>query len=150
MIRSLTLPRPGTVVTFGYLWRDEAKAGHDRPLKGRPCLVMGVRCKDGVVQAALVAITHTPQMDDAMLEMPGSFQKAAGLDGATNYVVVGECNLVTWPAGDQPPMTAIGQVPLGFFSDVQKGLLRVRDQQRLRVVDRGHVRARAPRRSRSR
>ena len=70
---SIPDPTPGLVISYFYLWRQEAAKGRDEGSKKRPCVVvLATRSDEGSDKTALVApITHSPPDDpSAAVEIP--------------------------------------------------------------------------------
>lgn len=66
-------PEPGLVISYSYLWSEEAAAGHAEGRKNRPCaILLVVQIAEGehpIVTAA--PITHSPPDDPGIaIEIP--------------------------------------------------------------------------------
>lgn len=66
-------PEVGFVISYSYLWGDEAAAGHVEGRKPRPCaIVMAVqRSEERPPLVAVVPITHSPHPDpETAIQIP--------------------------------------------------------------------------------
>lgn len=101
----MAIPEPevGLVISYSYLWSDEAEAGHVEGRKDRPsAIVMVVKSSEGKAPVvAVVPITHTPHRNpDATVELPPAVKRHLGLDDERSWVVVDDLNVFTWPGFD--------------------------------------------------
>ena len=107
---SLTEPRPGLVIRYAYLWRDEAARGQEEG-KHRPCaVVLAARRGPGDLLTAVVApVTHAPPNNPKhAIEIPAQTKRRLGLDEARSWIKTDELNMFTWPGPDLRP---IGRAP---------------------------------------
>ena len=96
-------PEVGLVVSYSYLWSDEAAAGHVEGRKARPsAIVMAIRQnEEEPTQVAVVPITHSPHSDpQSAIEIPPRVAGHLGLDGDPSWVVLDELNVFAWPGYD--------------------------------------------------
>ena len=96
-------PEVGLVVSYSYLWSNEAAAGHVEGRKPRPCaIVMAVRpAEDRPLQVTVVPITHSPHSaPESAVEIPRRVAEHLGLDSDSSWVVLDEVNVFTWPGYD--------------------------------------------------
>jgi hypothetical protein len=98
-------PRPGLVVRYSYLWRDEARQGREEGAKDRPCVVVLVVEMEGKAARVRVApITHTPpDAPGSGVEIPAQTKRRLGLDAAPSWIITTETNVFTWPGPDLRP-----------------------------------------------
>jgi hypothetical protein len=129
---SIPEPKPGLVVRYDYLWRQESaqgrKQGKDRPT----CLVAA---SDSAVRpryVVLLPITHTaPSGETIGIEIPAAVGQAIGLDDSPSWVVVSEHNVDEWPNGGLSPVPgkpgafAYGFLPPGLFARIKAGFLEL-------------------------
>ena len=76
-------PEVGLVISYSYLWSDEAEAGHVEGRKNRPCaIVLVVQQTEGNAPAVtVVPITHSPHRNpEAAIEIPPAIKRHLGLD----------------------------------------------------------------------
>lgn len=132
-------PRPGLVIRYAYLWRDEARTGRDEGAKDRPCvIVLAVENQPGGRMVTVAPMTHSPPRTagDAV-ELPELTKQRLGLDGDRSWVVVTEVNRFVWPGPDLRPVTA-GRWDYGLVSgDLLRAVReRMATYHRLSVVRR--------------
>ncbi len=121
-------PQPGLVISYAYLWSDEAEQGMVEGRKDRPCAIVIAREDPGEAgrqQVAVVPITHTPPHDpDAAIEIPARVKQHLGLDSDPSWVILDELNVFTWPGYDLRPIrrgdpsVAYGFLPPKFFDSL--------------------------------
>lgn len=99
---ALPSPRPGLVIGYSYLWRDEADRGVDEGRKDRPCVVvLTVRTIGGETIVTVAPITHTPptRPENAVF-LPSSTKARLGLDDQPSWIATNDLNQFTWPGFD--------------------------------------------------
>ena len=103
---ALPEPKPGLVIRYAYLWRNEAQRGRDEASKDRPCAVILASQKEGNATRVWVApVTHTsPLRDTTAIEIPAATKQRLGLDQAPSWIVTNELNSFTWPGPDIRPV----------------------------------------------
>jgi uncharacterized protein YifN (PemK superfamily) len=85
-------PEVGLVISYSFLWNEEAQQGKVEGSKDRPCaIVMAVetdrRDAGNPYQVAVVPITHLPHHDpDVAVEIPLAVKKHLGLDDERSWV----------------------------------------------------------------
>ena len=87
--------RPGSIITYPYLWRWQSERGETEGRKERPvCVVIVVVGADGLTHLALLAISsRPPTASEVALEVPEIERRRAGLsDFRKAWVTVGEYN----------------------------------------------------------
>ena len=114
-------PQPGLVISYAYLWSEEAELGRVEGRKDRPCaIVVAVETPDPVPRkrVAVVPITHAPPGDPGMaIEIPRRVKEHLGLDGERSWVILDEFNVLAafrssahqepeWPCGLRLSATA--------------------------------------------
>jgi hypothetical protein len=124
----MTIPRPerGLVISYSYLWREEAEAGHLEGRKDRPCaIVLASEIDDGEVIVTVAPITHAlPLRAEFAVEIPAQIKRRIGLDLERSWVVADEVNRFVWPGFDLRPVAgkqgsfAYGLLPPKFFNRV--------------------------------
>src|ERR1700677_3355483 len=75
-------PEVGLVISYSYLWSDEAEVGHVEGRKNRPCaIVLVVQQAEAKAPAAtVVPITHSPHRNpEAAIEIPAAIKHHLGL-----------------------------------------------------------------------
>lgn len=128
-------PEVGRVISYAYLWSDEAADGHVEGRKPRPCaIIMAVHHVDErPPQVAVVPITHNPHPDPrTAIEIPRRVAEHLGLDTHTSWVILEDVNVFTWPGYDlrQIPGQAgrydYGLLPPKFFEKLIKRFTELR------------------------
>ena len=116
MMRSENL-RPGTIVTYPYLWRWQRDRGETEGRKERPvCVVVAVRSeKDAVTHLALLAISsQPPHPDRTRLEVPEIECRRGGLSTLKRaWISIDEYN---YDIAEHSYYFDMRQEPLGRFS----------------------------------
>jgi hypothetical protein len=99
-------PKPGLVIRYAYLWREQAEAGRDEAVKDRPCAVVLATKRSGGSTIVVVApITHAPPRDARFgVAIPASAKARLGLDDEPSWVVTTDLNYFTWPGPDIRPV----------------------------------------------
>lgn len=100
-------PEAGLVISYSYLWSDEAAEGHVEGRKHRPCaIVLVVQQAEGRGPVVTVApITHSPPSSlNAVIEIPLAVKRHLGLDDEPSWVVLDDFNVFTWPGFDLRPV----------------------------------------------
>lgn len=140
-------PEPGLVISYSFLWSDEAAAGRAEGRKTRPCAIVlaiapDARLPDGK-RVVVLPITHTRPTDaDAAVGLPCGVQRHLGLDDAPSWVIVDELNVFGWPGFDlrhipgRPGQYAYGYLPPRFFDQLRDRLRERRARGRLKTISR--------------
>lgn len=103
-------PKPGLVISYSYLWSEEADRGQVEGRKNRPCAIVLAleppNAEDGKPQqVAVVPITHSPPHDlNVAIEIPLRVKAHLGMDGERSWIVLNELNIFTWPGFDLRPI----------------------------------------------
>jgi len=100
-------PEVGLVISYSYLWSDEAEAGHVEGRKNRPCaIVLVVQQAQGMAPVVTVApITHSPPRGlETAVEIPVAVKRHLGLDDQPSWIVLDDFNVFTWPGFDLRPV----------------------------------------------
>jgi hypothetical protein len=115
-------PEAGLVISYAYLWSEEAERGQVEGLKDRPCAVLLViqrrAGEHGSPKTVAVApITHSPPPEpEAAVEIPFRVKQHLGLDSERSWVFLGEVNVFTWPGYDlRPAKDKHGRIDYGFL-----------------------------------
>ena len=98
-------PRPGLVIRYDFLWKEEQIAGHDGGIKDRPCAIvlMSKDHEDGGKDVVLCAITHSPPgHGETAVEIPNKVARHLGLDDARSWIKTDQVNTVRWEKGRIP------------------------------------------------
>ncbi len=124
---ALPEPVPGLVISYAYLWHDEALRGQEEGRKDRPCvIILSVENADGRTVVTVAPITHSPPAyPESALEIPAATKQRLGLDGERSWVVAADLNRFVWPGVDLRPIRrdakayAYGQLPAVFYRQLR-------------------------------
>ena len=100
---ALPIPRPGLVVGYDFLFREQADAGMDNPGKPHPAAIILVVRKDVQTRVSLVAISHTPPRPEEQrfrLRLTRAECRAMGLDSGDQWINLRDINAFDWPGYD--------------------------------------------------
>lgn len=141
-------PRIGAVISYSYLWAEEAGEGRTEGRKDRPAAIVMARGDLGPARVAYVLpVTHTPPGAGAAgrsMELPAAIKRHLGLDDQSSWIVIDELNVFVWPGFDlrpvpnsDPQTCEWGILPNAFFERVKAQMLAIAAADRLRIVKRG-------------
>ena len=142
---SLAAPTPGLVISYAYLWHEQARHGLEAGSKDRPCVIVLSTIQDELGTIVTVApITHGPPKDpEGAVELPAETKRRLGLDDERSWAVVTEVNRFRWPgpdlrpiAGAGPPRFSYGLLPAKLFLRIRQGLIDVASRRGAPVVRR--------------
>jgi hypothetical protein len=142
---SLPIPKPGLVIRYSFLWRNEKAKGAAEGAKDRPCaIVVATRLNaDGDIDTIVAPITHQPPEDPtASIEIPAAACKSLGLDSGRHWLRLDELNRFAWPGFDLRPIPgeqgryAYGMLPPGLFQRLRNGILARQKAQAGRIISR--------------
>jgi hypothetical protein len=135
-------PKPGLVIRYAYLWREQAGNGARGGAKDRPCvIVLAVEDRDRVRLVTVAPVTHSPPRNpDEGLEIPMATKRRLGLDDQPSWIVSTEVNRFIWPGPDLRPVSrerpnvfAFGLLPRALMERLRDQILA---RGRLGVVPR--------------
>lgn len=138
-------PRPGLVIRYAFLWREDAARGKEEGDKDRPCaVVLTTRTAHGETVVTVLPITHTPPRNlDLAVEIPAATKARLGLDDDRSWIVVTDANRFIWPGPDLRPRrpgdassVAYGLLPAGLFEELRGKLVRAIEARRAAVTPR--------------
>lgn len=141
-------PRIGAVISYSYLWADEADLGRREGAKDRPAAIVMARADLGPAKVVYVLpVTHVPpgpRDEDRKVEVPAHIKKRLGLDDHRSWIIVDELNVFVWPGFDlrpvpnsDPPTCEYGFLPESFFNTVKTRMLANASEKTPRIVKRG-------------
>jgi len=142
---SLPQPEVGLVISYSYLWSEEAKAGRVEGRKTRPCaIVLVVRSSaEGLSEVTVAPITHSPPTDAAAaVEIPAAVKRHLGLDDQPSWIVVDDVNVFAWPGYDlrpipgRPQQYSYGLLPPRLFEIVRQRFAVLLAKSRADIVSR--------------
>ena len=136
-------PKPGLVIRYDYLWRDEAIRGRQAGAKDRPCaIVVTLQERDSNdIRVLLAPITHSPPDNpDTAIEIPAKVKQHLGLDQARSWIIATELNSVAWAdAGIIPASRSrwdYGFLPAKLFMTLLERIREFERNRTLNLVDR--------------
>ena len=143
---ALPEPEPGLVISYAYLWSDEAERGLVEGRKDRPCaIIVAIEHPEKALrkQVAVVPITHAPLHDpNVAIEIPRRVKEHLGLDGERSWIVLDEFNVFTWPGFDLRPIrdrggrVDYGFLPPKFFANVIERIERLEQSGKIEQTSR--------------
>ena len=128
---NLPEPRPGLVVAYSYLWRDEARRGQEEGRKDRPCVVViAVQTVGGRTRVTVAPVTHAPPTSPGEAVLISAATKIRlGLDERPSWIVTNDLNTFTWPGPDLRPIRRgagrceFGVLPMRTLAQVRDSVL---------------------------
>lgn len=112
-------PEPGLVISYSFLWSEEAERGQIEGRKDRPCaivLAIDSATADAPKQVAVVPITHREPSDPTVaVEIPPRVKAHLGLDGERSWAILDEFNVFAWPGYDLRPIKDGGRIDYGHL-----------------------------------
>ncbi|MDP9836006.1 hypothetical protein J2T09_000748 [Neorhizobium huautlense] len=139
-------PKPGLVVRYDFLWKEEADAGLESG-KDRPCaIVLVAKDKaDGSKDVLLCAITHAPPGHaETAIKIPAAVARYLGLDDEQSWIKTDQINRLNWardriPYGITPARKGewfFGTLPHALGEQVFNQIREKAHARTLRTVDR--------------
>src|SRR5450432_1366797 len=110
---SWTIPKPGDVLNFAYLWEHEKLQGLEEGLKERPSVVVLMVGGDSAQPSVTVVpvTSQKPQSGADHVEMPPNVKRHLGLtDRDHSYIMTTEINRFTWPGPYIRPFESKGRM----------------------------------------
>lgn len=127
---AIPTPEPGLVISYSFLWSDEAAEGHAEGRKTRPCAIVLVLVPadnaGGAPRVYVAPITHSaPPDSEVAVEIPLAVKRHLGLDQERSWVVLDELNAFAWPGYDLRQIPGVpgeyvyGPLPPRFFETLR-------------------------------
>ncbi len=141
----MALPTPfaGLVISYAYLWNDEAKRGREEGRKDRPSvIVLSVRTISGQDVITVAPITHSQPETAAAIELPRSVKARLGMDGERSWIVADDLNRFVWPGPDLRPLRrggtdfAYGALPRSLYRALRDLVVVSAEAGRLKITER--------------
>ena len=137
-------PLPGLVISYAYLWRDQAGAGASEGRKDRPCaIVVAAKDAEGDTLVYVAPITHSRPDDPTAIELPAAVKRRLGLDDVASWIITKELNRFVWPGYDLRPIARSkidvfhwGFLPVELFEALKRGVAAHQRTRTLAVVPR--------------
>ena len=142
-VAAWSIPQPGDVLSYAYLWSHEADAGQEEGLKNRPvAVVVAAENVDGNVQILVAPITHSePRRSQTGIEIPNVVKRDLGLDTERSWIILNEMNRFIWPgpdirivAGGMDPY--LGALPDWLFRQLREAIVALGIKNQLRLTKR--------------
>ena len=136
-------PRPGLVIRYDFLWKEEDLAGLRDGRKDRPCaIILATKPKDdGLRDVILCPITHSPPKEgESAVEIPYKMARHLKLDDERCWIKTHQVNTVEWGA-DYLPYGVVparkGQWVFGQLHHAigRKAFEQVRENSRKRILE---------------
>lgn len=116
---ALPKPRPGLVVGYDFLFRDQADAGMENAVKPHPAALVVVVEHDVRTRVSLVAISHSPPSPGQArhyLKFKPAECRQMGLDSGDHWVNLRDINSFDWPGYDLARIAPDGGYVFGRMS----------------------------------
>jgi hypothetical protein len=142
---SLSIPKPGLVIRYSFLWSNDRAKGAEEGSKDRPCAIVVAtkRATDGDIDTIVAPITHQlPEDRAASIEIPAATCKSLGLDSGRHWLRLDELNRFAWPGFDLRPIRGspdkyeYGMLPPGLFQQLRNGILKRQKERAGRILSR--------------
>ncbi|HZW15012.1 MAG TPA: type II toxin-antitoxin system PemK/MazF family toxin [Brevundimonas sp.] len=136
--------RPGLVLSYSYLWWDQARRGQEEGGKDRPAVVvLTTEDKGRGLVVTIAPITHlAPGEARFCVEMQADTKARLGLDASPSWIITNDLNRFTWPGYDLRPIRRgsdrceFGILPTALLRRVRDGVLTAAREGRLRTTPR--------------
>ena len=120
-------PKPGLVIRYDFLWKEEQTAGREDGVKDRPCVIIlaAEPDKNGRRRVILCPITHAPPAaNESGVEIPVKVARHLGLDDQRCWIKTHQVNALEWDEGRlpfgvspaRPGEWAFGELPFALAS----------------------------------
>jgi len=127
----LALPKPGEVINYSYLWKQEYREGRDEGLKHRPvAVVLVTQSAEGIDQVHVVPMTTKPPTgNQKAIEVSEAVRRQLGLSNERSWIIVTEWNRFSWPGYDirpvrgREPSVSYGFIPSGLFRQIRDAIV---------------------------
>jgi hypothetical protein len=138
-------PKPGLLIRYSFLWREDAARGQEEGDKDRPCAVVLTTANDrGETIVTVLPVTHTPPRNrDLAVEIPAGTKRRLGLDDDRSWIVVTDANRFIWPGPDLRPSrrgdtssVAYGLLPAKLFEELRDKLVKAIEARQAATVPR--------------
>jgi len=138
-------PTPGLVISYAYLWWDQARRGQEEGIKDRPCVVvLAVRQEEGERIVTVAPISHAPPRDlKDGVELPAETKRRLGLDDQRSWIITSELNRFAWPGPDLRPISqsrpgefAYGGIPRKLMQRLIERISERHRERQLKTVRR--------------
>ncbi len=100
---ALPKPRPGLVIGYDFLFREQADAGMENASKPHPAVIVIVDGSDTLARVSVVAISHSPPSYGQArhhLKLTPAECAQMGLDSDDHWINLRDINSFDWPGFD--------------------------------------------------
>lgn len=118
-------PKPGLVIRYDFLWKEEVLAGYEDGRKDRPCaIILTTKPKDdGSCEVVLCPVTHSPPKEgESAVEIPHKMARHLKLDDDKMWIKTHQVNTLTWEKGRLPYGVVPAHQGQWFFGRLHKSL----------------------------
>lgn len=140
-------PKPGLVIYYDFLWKEESEQGQPQGRKDRPCAIVlsSEPQDDGTRKVLLCPITHAPVEDgETGVPLPPAVARHLGLDEEPQFIKTHQLNQVLWPDRALPYGVVpnrqgdwtCGEIPQALGKAVFDQILENAQERKLQKVDR--------------
>lgn len=98
-------PKPGLVIRYDFLWKEEEREGYSEGRKDRPCAIIVTTTPkdDGHRDVILCPITHSPpKIGESAVEIPYKMARHLKLDDEQCWIKTHQVNTVIWDKDHLP------------------------------------------------
>lgn len=137
----LPAPRPGLVIGYEFLYREDAAAGLENAARAHPCAIVLVAGSNPAPRVSVVAVSHAPPPESAALDymqLTPPEARQMGLDSGDHWVNLRDINSFDWPGYDLKPIApgrrfVFGRMGRATFTRLVEAL---KARRRLQVIKR--------------
>ena len=141
---ALPSPRPGLVIGYSYLWRDEARRDREEGAKDRPVvIVLSIMNQGGETIVTVAPVTHrAPAVEREGVEIPAATKRRLGLDDRPSWIIASDLNQFVWPGVDLRPVRrdaaeiAYGALPRGLYRLLRDRVIDLAREHGLQIAPR--------------
>ncbi len=116
---ALPKPRPGLVIGYDFLFREQADAGMENASKPHPAAIVIVSRQEVQTRVSLVAISHAPPSPgqaNHYLKLTSTECRQMGLDSEEHWINLRDINSFDWPGYDLAQTAPGGDYVYGIMS----------------------------------
>ncbi|MBW7922977.1 MAG: hypothetical protein H3C51_12880 [Rubellimicrobium sp.] len=137
----LPAPRPGLVIGYEFLYREDAAAGRENAARPHPCAIVLVVGDHPGERVSVVAISHSPPAASAAhdyMRLTAADARQMGLDSGDHWVNLRDINSFDWPGYDLKPIAPGRSYVFGRMGRTafERLVAALRARRGLKVLDR--------------
>lgn len=140
---ALPTPFPGLVISYAYLWSNEAAKGRREGRKDRPSvIVLSARTVAGQTIVTVAPITHLRPEAGVGIELPRPVKERLGMDGDSSWIVTDDLNRFVWPGPDLRALRrgdnafTYGPLPRSLYRALRDRVLASAEAGRVKITTR--------------